>query len=855
MRFAEHFRLFRLLAPLALLSGCTNPPPTTALPDLAIGVPADFASPGCTDDKSCKAPTAHCDHKSGNCVACVRDDQCSSGQLCAGGACAAGCSLSHGCGDAGVCDNDAGVCRSCMMDSDCGDPKSPRCDAPNRKCVPCLPANDNCASGKYCAVTAGIYACAPGCNNDIDCQGNGNSGDGGVEVGDGGSLDGGVGRPTMACCKHACVDTATDNNNCKVCGSTCVGGRACCGQACVDTTSDANNCGGCGKACILPGGGVPSCGNSQCLIAKCPDGFANCDGNPKSGCNVNTNSDVNNCLGCGNTCVAAHAVSGCAMGCTIAMCNSGFADCDKSVINGCEVDISSTVTDCGACGMACPKVTNGVPGCAMGKCAVASCDGAFADCNGLVNDGCEADTSNDPKDCGACGKVCGAVTHGVPGCSGGVCGIGACTGAFKDCNMNPNDGCEVDSSSDVGNCGACGKSCPGIPNGVAGCSNSACVIGSCNSGFKDCNGNINDGCEVNINTDVKNCNGCGNICPDVPNASPICNNGVCGATGCMPPFKNCSGNPNNGCQTNTSTDVQNCGLCGVACPNVANGTPGCAAGKCGIGVCAMNFKDCNNNPGDGCEINIASDPANCNGCGVKCSVPNATAGCGNGACTVGSCNGGFADCNKNPQDGCEVDILNNLNNCGGCGIVCPGVANGTAACLNGKCGVGSCNGPFRDCNKNPADGCEANITSDPNNCNSCGNACGNGFQCINSACVRPECQSAVQLNDATRNVNAGGAYACDGGIARQWYRFVGGTGSRIPQYVVPINQCGTQAPGWLNGAYPVNVNDSVSRQVCYNWNGNSCQWSNSVQITNCGGYYVFDLSPPPVCNLRYCGIN
>ncbi|MSP59188.1 MAG: hypothetical protein EXR72_02405, partial [Myxococcales bacterium] len=612
------------LLPLLFAAGCgTSPPNMAAPPDLVAPLPPDLSVPGCSDDKSCKDPTPHCDPKSGKCLACTADDHCPPGLLCANGTCAAGCSASHECGDAGVCDRDAGVCRSCMTDAECGDPANPCCDVPARKCVPCLPANDNCPAEKYCAQTNGVYACLPGCGDDGDCQG-GPGPDAGV-----------LGSP--ACCNHVCVDTSSDNAHCKTCGNACGMGKTCCAQACVDTAIDANHCGGCGKVCTLPNSGVPACAAAKCVIAKCKDGTADCDNDPKNGCEVNTDTDPLNCLGCGNTCVVGHGKAGCAMQCTIASCDNGFADCDKSFPNGCEIDITTTVSDCGGCAMACPMVPGATSGCALGACTIASCIGAAEDCNMTAKDGCEVDTSIDVKNCGGCAKNCPAVVQGTPGCAEGVCGIASCQPSFKDCNNNPADGCEVDSRIDVSNCGACGKVCAGVAQGVAGCAASACVIASCNAGYKDCNDNLNDGCEVGTNTDVKNCGACGKVCPAVPNGSPICTLGVCGATGCNLPYKDCDNNPANGCEVNTATDPKHCGLCNAVCPNVLNGTPGCAAGKCGIGVCNASFQDCNMNPADGCEINTTTDANNCNGCGKKCMLANATAGCANSACTVAAC--------------------------------------------------------------------------------------------------------------------------------------------------------------------------------------------------------------------------
>jgi hypothetical protein len=59
--------------------------------------------------------------------------------------------------------------------------------------------------------------------------------------------------------------------------------------------------------------------------------------------------------------------------------------------------------------------------------------------------------------------------------------------------------------------------------------------------------------------------------------------------------------------------------------------------------------------------------------------------------------------------------------------------------------------------------------------------------------------------------------------------------------------CGTDAPGWLNGAHPLPNDGVVSRQVCFAWsywNGpeDSCRWSYNVDIVACNGFYLYNLS-------------
>ena len=94
---------------------------------------------------------------------------------------------------------------------------------------------------------------------------------------------------------------------------------------------------------------------------------------------------------------------------------------------------------------------------------------------------------------------------------------------------------------------------------------------------------------------------------------------------------------------------------------------------------------------------------------------------------------------------------------------------------------------------------------------------------------------------------------CDDMSSIAWYRMMGRAGDQIPEKCVPMNHCGTRAPGWLNGKHPTVKDGVVTRQVCYNWNDNCCNWKNDIKIRNCGDFYVYQLPKPPSCSLRYCG--
>src|SRR5205823_13780768 len=93
---------------------------------------------------------------------------------------------------------------------------------------------------------------------------------------------------------------------------------------------------------------------------------------------------------------------------------------------------------------------------------------------------------------------------------------------------------------------------------------------------------------------------------------------------------------------------------------------GCKAGKCAVATCKAGWADCDKQFMNGCEINVNGDPANCNACGNACgAVPNGMPGCNQGQCGVGACNVGYSDCNGMAADGCECNTASGFACAGG----------------------------------------------------------------------------------------------------------------------------------------------------------------------------------------------
>ena len=513
--------------------------------------------------------------------------------------------------------------------------------------------------------------------------------------------------------------------------------------------------------------------------------------------------------GSGNLCVGNVCVPGCAGG---RGCGPGESCCSGACIN-----TAANIANCGACGNVC-RVANGQPTCAMGRCEVGSCTGSSRDCDMNAANGCETDTQSNINHCGGCGRVCPSPPHASGTCTAGSCGF-VCDEGYADCNGVPEDGCEADLNADPTNCGRCMNRCA-LSGGVASCNAGQCAVGRCADDQADCDGDPSNGCETNTRTSTVHCGRCGNMCPTPANGTPACSAGVCGIGRCNEGFGDCDGLAANGCETETRRDVSNCGACGRAC-SVPNASPSCTNGVCGIGMCAPGYADCNGDPADGCEVNTGTSADHCGACGARCIVPNGSAACAAGVCRVGNCNTGFADCNGRVTDGCETPVNFDADNCGRCGNVCPTPSAGSRVCRAGTCVIGSCQSGTEDCDMNAGNGCETQVLTDLNNCGACGRRCPTPPNAV------PSCTGGVC---GILRCNAGWA-DCDGQLSN-------GCETNI---TLPANcgRCGN-ACSFANAGATCNAGVCALGACnagfgnCDGQASNGCETSLTANVSNCG---------------------
>ena len=136
----------------------------------------------------------------------------------------------------------------------------------------------------------------------------------------------------------------------------------------------------------------------------------------------------------------------------------------------------------------------------------------------------------------------------------------------------------------------------------------------------------------------------------------------------------------------------------------------CGDGEDTTRPCPSGFKHCD----DECvaanlpELGCAED--RCRPCPF---LGHATSACSTlGMCVVGACDEGWSDCNGIAADGCETDLLSDVENCGQCRHNCnllplPGVDR--MMCANSQCAILRCEKDRRDEDGLMSNGCEMKV--------------------------------------------------------------------------------------------------------------------------------------------------
>jgi hypothetical protein len=184
---------------------------------------------------------------------------------------------------------------------------------------------------------------------------------------------------------------------------------------------------------------------------------------------------------------------------------------------------------------------------------------------------------------------------------------------------DPAYGCRVDS------CEPCG-----LAEGAAtmGCAKGSCAVAQCRSDYKLCGARCVTRLEPEYGCARPNCDPCAFAYATSVGCDKL---GQCEILECGLDRGNCDGKLDNGCEVLLKESVLHCGECNNVCQTAlpdAEGT--CGGGNCAIRRCLVaNKKDCDGVVGNGCETNILEDASHCGGCNKPCEEGQS---CVNGVC-------------------------------------------------------------------------------------------------------------------------------------------------------------------------------------------------------------------------------
>lgn len=87
-----------------------------------------------------------------------------------------------------------------------------------------------------------------------------------------------------------------------------------------------------------------------------------------------------------------------------------------------------------------------------------------------------------------------------------------------------------------------------------------------------------------------------------------------------------------------------------------------------------------------------------------------------------------------------------------------------------------------------------------------------------------------------------------------WVRFEGSAGTRLANYSVPLNRCGSETVAWAKETIEPSVGKTINQTICLNWKQMTCIWPMKIPMTHCQNYFVYALSAPAIPEARFCTI-
>ena len=105
----------------------------------------------------------------------------------------------------------------------------------------------------------------------------------------------------------------------------------------------------------------------------------------------------------------------------------------------------------------------------------------------------------------------------------------------------------------------------------------------------------------------------------------------------------------------------------------------------------------------------------------------------------------------------------------------------------------------------------------------------------------------------------GRSSASDDWVGESWYRIQGGAGSKLSEKGYDrvyegenYGRCGTSVGSHMIGGHPNLPGQSVTRSVHFGLKSDYHSYNHDIEVTNCNGFFVYNLIGMTGCSLRYC---